>query len=159
MANQSSNRSKPTIAHLYEQDYYLWLIKTAKLLKEGKIAEVDLPNLVEEIEDMGRSEKRAIESNLEIVLMHLLKYKYQPEKRSSSWQYTLFEHRKRLRKAFKESPSLKKYCEQVFEESYQDAKKMAAIETGLDINIFPAECPFTSQDTLDEEYLPDDNNI
>jgi hypothetical protein len=157
MASQFSQTSEPKIAHLYERDYYLWLIKTAKLLKEGKISKVDLPNLAEEIEDMGRSEKRAIESNLEIVLMHLLKYKYQPEKRSSSWQYTLFEHRKRLRKAFKESPSLKKYFDRVFKECYQDAKKMAAIETGLDLDTFPAECPFTSKETLDEEYLPPDN--
>lgn len=157
MANQFSKISESKIAYLYEQDYHLWLIKTAKLLKEGKISEVDIPNLAEEIEDMGRSEKRAIESNLEIILMHLLKYIYQPEKRSSSWQYTLFEHRKRLRKAFKESPSLKKYFEQVFKECYQDARKMAAIETGLDLDTFPLECPFTSEETLDEEYLPHDN--
>ena len=73
--------SSPTdTANLYDRDYYLWLLHTAQLISEGKFSEVDAANLIEEIEDMGRSEKRAIESNLVFVLLHLLKYKYQPEK-------------------------------------------------------------------------------
>lgn len=92
---------------LYEQDYYLWLEKMAHLLRTGKLDELDLENLAEEIADMGRSERRTVESNLERVLMHLLKYQYQPEKRSSSWRYTLLEHRDRLEKSFCDSPSLK----------------------------------------------------
>lgn len=73
-----------TLSQLYEQDYFSWLEVTAQLLRSGDLSELDRKNLAEEIEDMGRSEKRAVESNLKIVLMHLLKYKYQPEQRSNS---------------------------------------------------------------------------
>jgi len=99
---------------LYEQDYYLWLQTTVNQLRERKFAEVDLANLIEEIESVGRSEKSALVSNLQIVLMHLLKYKYQPEKRSNSWLFTIFEHRDRLLEAFEVSPSLKPYFREVF---------------------------------------------
>lgn len=78
---------------LYEQDYYLWLEATAKLLREGQLSALDAINLLEEIEDMGRSEKRAVYSNLKVLFMHLLKYKYQPEKRWNSWMASIVEHR------------------------------------------------------------------
>ena len=107
----ASNQPQQKISHqaLYEQDLYLWLEQAMDLLRERNLAELDIDNLIEEIADMGSSQKQAIESNLEIVLMHLLKYKYQPEKRSNSWRYTLLEHRRRIQKAFKTSPSLKRH--------------------------------------------------
>ncbi|BAY76908.1 hypothetical protein NIES25_33660 [Nostoc linckia NIES-25] len=98
-----------TNSHLYDQDFYLWIDTTAKQLKEGRFSEVDLENPIEEIECMGRSEKHALASNLVVLLMHLLKYKYQPEKRSNIWKVTIREHRRRLRITFKDSPSLKPY--------------------------------------------------
>jgi hypothetical protein len=142
-------------ANLYNRDYYLWLSHTAQLIAEGKLSEVDTANLIEEIEDMGRSEKRAIESNLVIVLLHLLKYKYQPERRTNSWKSTIREHRRRLRKAFSASPSLKGYCEEVFPECYQDGREQAADETELPLNTFPPESPFTLDETLNPNYLPE----
>jgi hypothetical protein len=143
-------------ANLYDRDYYLWLSHTARLISEGKLAEVDTVNLIEEIEDMGRSEKRAVESNLVVVLLHLLKYKYQPEKRTNSWKSSIREHRRRLRKAFSASPSLKSYCEVVFDECYQDAREQAADETELPLNTFPLESPFSLDETLNPNYLPGD---
>jgi hypothetical protein len=143
-------------ANLYDQDYYLWLSHTANLIKEGKFSEVDAANLVEEIEDMGKSEQRAIESNLVVVLLHLLKYKYQPEKRTNSWKASIREHRRRLRKAFSASPSLKRYFEQVFDECYQDGREQAADETGLPLDTFPIKSPFTPIEVLDADYLPQD---
>ncbi|MEH2002016.1 MAG: DUF29 domain-containing protein [Nostoc sp.] len=140
---------------LYEQDFYLWIQTTAELLKQGRLTELDLENLIEEIETMGRSEKRALESNLEVLLMHLLKYQIQTERRSKSWQYTILEHRRRVQKAFKESPSLKPYFEQVFDESYQTARRLAVIETGLDIATFPEQSPFTLEQVLDSDFLPE----
>ena len=86
-----------TNSNLYHEDFYLWIKTTAKQLKDGNCAEIDLDNLIEEIESMGRSEKRALKSNLLVVLMHLLKYKYQPEKRTNSWLSTIFEHIRRLK--------------------------------------------------------------
>jgi hypothetical protein len=144
-----------TNSNLYEQDFYLWIEITAKQLKAGNFAEIDLENLIEEIESMGRSEKRALESNLVVLLMHLLKYKYQPEKRSRSWISTIFEHRRRLNKQFQDSPSLKKYFLETFAECYQDARQQASIETGLDLDIFPVDSPFNTDECLNQDFLPD----
>jgi len=143
-----------TDAKLYDLDYNLWLEKTIGQLRDRAFTEIDLENLLEEFEAMGRSEKRAVYSNLKILLMHLLKYRYQPSRRSNSWRSTIIEHRQRLKKAFKESPSLKPYLHDVFNESYQDGRELAASETGLDIEAFPDESPFSIAETLDSEYLP-----
>jgi hypothetical protein len=143
---------------LYEQDFYLWIENTVNQLKTGQLLEVDWGNLIEEIESMGRSEKQALESNLIIVLLHLLKYKYQPDRLSNSWLSSIYEHRRRLRKALKSSPSLKPYYTEVFEECYQDARQEAALETGLTLEIFSLVCPFTPEATLDSEFLPDSIN-
>ncbi|MGK7924816.1 MAG: DUF29 domain-containing protein [Spirulina sp.] len=145
---------KSTIA-LYERDYLLWLDTTVHLLKQREFVRVDIENLIEELEDMGKSQKNALESNLRVVLMHLLKYQYQPEKRSNSWRATLREHRIRLRKAFKDSPSLKRYFEDIFAECYEDARAIAADETDLSLSEFPEISPFSQEDSLNEEYLPD----
>lgn len=142
-----------TNTNLYNQDFYLWIETTAQQLKAGNFTEIDLENLIEEIESMGRSEKRALESNLVVLLMHLLKYKYQPEKRSKSWLSTIFEHRRRLNKQFQDSPSLKKYFLETFAECYQDARQQASIETGLDLDIFPVDSPFNTDECLNKEFL------
>lgn len=146
---------KPTTNQLYEQDFYLWLENTAQLLEEKKFSELDMENLIEEIKDMGRNQKDALESNLIIVILHLLKWKYQPNKRSRSWQSSIFEHRRRLHKALKNSPSLKPYFREVFNECYQDGRKQASIETGLSLKVFPLESPFKIEEVLDEDFLPD----
>jgi hypothetical protein len=142
--------------NLYEQDYYLWLKNTAQLLRDDKLSELDKLNLIEELEDMGRSEKRAVKSNLTILLMHLLKYKYQSEKRSKSWLRTIVEHRRRLLILLEDSPSLKNYLQEVFDNSYQAARQDAATETRLALTIFPTQSPFNPQDTLNPDYLPDE---
>ena len=141
---------------LYTQDFYLWIDQAMSLLREGNLKELDLENLLEEIEDMGSSQKSALESNLEVILMHLLKYKYQQNKRSSSWRYTIIEHRRRLYKAFKKSPSLKKYFLEEFADAYAGARKLAAVETEISIDTFPLESPFTPEQVLNEDYLPED---
>ncbi len=138
---------------LYNQDYYLWLETTARLLEQGKFSDLDVANLVEEIEDMGRSEKRAVYSNLKNLLMHLLKYKYQPQKRSNSWRATIIEHRQRIKKAFQDSPSLKRYYREFFDECYQDALEFAVAETGLPVDTFPTASRFSPEQMLESEYL------
>ncbi len=140
--------------NLYEQDYYCWLEQTALHLRKQAFGQLDLENLIEEIEDMGRSEKRAIESNLRVVLLHLLKWKYQPQQRSGSWRGSITEHRIRIRKALQDSPSLKNYLLDVFPETYQDATKIASQETGLELESFPTSCEWTLQQVFDEEWLP-----
>jgi hypothetical protein len=150
-----SRKTNNMTSTLYEQDYYLWLEKTSSLLRDGRLSELDIPHLIEEIEDMGRSEKKAVKSNLIIILMHLLKYKYQPEKRSNSWLLTIFERRRRLRDDFADSPSLKRYFDEVFEQCYKDARISAAIETGLPTETFPEQSPFTPEEALNADYLPE----
>jgi Domain of unknown function DUF29 len=140
---------------LYDVDFHLWLESNINLIKEGKLYQLDLENLLEELESIGNSDKSALESNLAILLMHLLKYKYQKNQRSNSWRYTIIEHRIRLKKAFKKSPSLKRYFNEVFNECYQDGRKYANAETGLSLNTFPLECPFTQIQVLDEDFLPE----
>ena len=149
---------QPTVltnSYLYDQDFYLWIETTAKQLKEARFSEVDLENLIEEIECMGRSEKKAIKSNLIVVLIHLLKYKYQPEKRSPSWKGLIREHRRRLREAFVDSPSLKPYFQEVLLQCYQDARKQASDETGLSLDTFPLDSLFSVDECLNEDFLPD----
>lgn len=150
----STELSDTTTSTLYDRDFYLWLERTAMLLRKGEFSQLDMPNLIEEIEAMGRSEKDALESNLVVVLMHLLKYTYQPSMRSNSWKSSIREHRRRLKKALKNSPSLKPYLNEVFAEAYLDARDLAADETGLSLENFPLQSPFTIEQTLNPDYLP-----
>ena len=142
--------------NLYQTDFNLWLMETVNLLRKGDVEKLDLENLAEEIEDMGNSRKDALESNLIRVLQHLLKWKYQPQKRNNSWKASITEHSLRLNRAFKKSPSLKPYFDDVFAECYTDARLIAAQETGLDINVFPNVCPFERMNVLNPQYLPED---
>lgn len=153
--SDASQFPRSIIAPLYDRDFLLWLEQTAAQLREGRLTELDVVNLLEEIESMGRSEKQALESNLEILLMHLLKYRYQPDLRSNRWRFTIREHRSRIDKALKASPSLKRHLEQVFPECYQTAIELAAAETGLAIATFPPDCPFQIDQILDPQFLPD----
>ncbi len=153
MANQT--QTKLTHRDLYEQDFYLWIEQAVNLLRSENLTELDRENLIEEIESMGRSEKRSITSNLRILLLHLLKYRYQPEKRTNSWRYTIIEHRNRLHEDFEVSPSLRKYFLGEIDNCYQAARKLAAIETDIDINTFSITSPFTEFQVLDEDYLPE----
>jgi hypothetical protein len=151
----TSQIAKVVTRSLYDRDYCLWLEQAVGQLQNRQFEGLDLKNLIEELESMGRREKDAIESNLQIVLMHLLKYRYQPEKRSRSWLSSIYEHRRRLGKAFRHSPSLKRYLAEVFDECYQDARKIASLETGLPLETFPKQSPFSQEETLNPDYLPD----
>lgn len=149
-----SNQSVPKSSNLYAQDYQLWLKHTINLLKNKKFLELELENLIEEIESIGRSDKNTLRSNLRMLLMHLLKYKFQPQNRSNSWLYTIYEHRQRLQEAFLNSPSLKSYYTEVFDICYQHARKEVSIETGLPLSIFPQDYPFSVDETLDFDFFP-----
>jgi len=127
----------------------------AQLLREGKFAELDLDNLIEEVEDMSGSQKRALLSNLRVLLLHLLRYKYQPTQRTQSWRSSIIEHRLRIQEAFEESPSLKSYFSENFDRAYQKARKQAALETELPIQTFPQECPFPKDSVLADEWMPE----
>ena len=141
---------------LYETDYLKWIETTVEKLRVRDYANVDWENLTEEIEDMGQSERRSLKSNLIVVLTHLLKWQYQPEFRSGSWRGSIVKHRRRIREALKESPSLKPYLEEVFAGCYADAVEQASAETGLKFETFPQSYPYTSTEVLDRNFLPED---
>ncbi len=140
---------------LYDRDYAAWAEQTARLLRDRQFGAVDLENLIDELDDMSRREKRSLTSNVRVILMHLLKYACQPENRSRSWLVTIREHRIRLAEILADSPSLRNYLEEQFETCYAQARREAADETGLQIETFPIESPFTVLQCLDENFLPD----
>ena len=133
------------VTTLYESDYFQWLEDTLEKLRNQEYEQVDWENLIEEIETMGRSEKNALESNLIIILLHLLKWQYQPQKQSGSWERSIIEHRRLVRRALQDSPSLKPYLVSILAESYHEAVKQAKAETKLPLSTFPEVCPYHLQ--------------
>jgi hypothetical protein len=151
-------RAHPVTEHhpsLYERDFYLWVEQQAALLREKRLDELDVANLLEEIEWMGRKDKKSIKSNLVIVLLHLLKHEFQPKRRSRSWLDSILEHRQRLRDDLEESPSLRGHLEAVLPDAYADARARAITQTGMPDGAFPRTSPYTLEQTLDPEFLPD----
>jgi hypothetical protein len=140
---------------LYEQDFYAWTLKNAGLLREGRLGEVDLEHLAEELESMGRSEKRELIHRLAVLLAHLLKWQVQANRRGRSWQLTLKEQRRQAGRVLRDNPSLKPLLAEIVTDAHEDAILRAAQETGLEESAFPAACPFTLEQILDESFLPD----
>ena len=143
------------IANLHSQDFYAWTHEQAKLLRAGRFENVDITHLIEEVEDMGGSIRRQLESRLEVLLMHLLKWKYQPNLTGKSWFLTIAEQRRRIAKLLRKNPSLKAIIDEAFQDAYEDARYSAMLETGLNLETFPEESPFTLTQTLEAEFLPD----
>ncbi|NNM71018.1 DUF29 domain-containing protein [Enterovirga sp. DB1703] len=148
-------RSREDRTPSYDDDYAAWALHQARLLRTGRFDELDPENLAEEVEDLARQEKREIESRLGVLLQHLLKYMVQPENRSNSWRATILEQRARIARRLTESPSLRSYPGQVLEDEYGLARQQAALETGLPLERFPANCPFGIDDVLDLDFLPE----
>ena len=121
----------PPSEQLYEQDFWLWTQAMVEALKSGNLSQLDLENLAEEVESLGRSDRRELQSRLTVLLMHLLKWQFQPDMRSGSWRGTLAEQRIHILKLLKESPSLRSFFEESVNECYDDAKVKASEETGL----------------------------
>ena len=139
---------------LYDTDYLQWIQTTVEKLQNHDYTNVDWENLIEEIADMGRSERRSLKSNLIVILVHLLKWQFQPEKRSGSWEGSIIEHRRRVKEALNDSPSLKSYFESVFAECYAQAVKQAKAETGLSVESFLLVCPYQLSEVTNDEFLP-----
>ena len=139
----------------YGQDYYAWLMESAELLREGQLTQIDATHLAEELEDMGKSERRAIESYLKVLIVHLLKWRHQPERRGASWELSIANARDAIRRRLSESPSLRVQLPDLVQVRYANARRHAALETGLPINLFPADCPFSIEQLLDEDFWAD----
>ena len=138
----------------YEQDFYTWLMQSATLIREGRLAEIDVENIAEELEGMAKRDRRQLMSRLAVLLMHLLKWQFQPNKRSRSWELTMIEQRRRVEELLEDSPSLRHQLEERLADAYEIAVLKAARETGLSRKIFPAVCPYTVDKVLDETFYP-----
>jgi hypothetical protein len=141
-------------AVLYDQDFYAWGLRTAELIQAGRFNEVDLEILADEISSMSRSDYREVSSRAAKILQHLLKWKYQPEKRTRSWTSTIVEQRIQIKSVLDESPSLRRKLLENLDKAYADAVEMAVSETGLPKTTFPETCPFTLEQVLDSDFLP-----
>jgi hypothetical protein len=139
---------------LYEKDFYEWTVRNASLLRSGRASEADLAHIAEEIEDMGKRERRDLLHRLSIVIAHLLKWKVQPDRRSRSGELTIRVQRKDLAKLLSENPSLQPYLENSLAEAYEHAVVDAMTETGCPESDFPSSCPFTLDVVLDADCLP-----
>jgi hypothetical protein len=136
----------------YEQDYYAWLTENAELVREGRMDVVDLTHLAEELEDMGRSERRAIESYVKVLIVHLLKWQHQPERRGASWELSITNARDAITRRLQDSPSLRPKLPEMIAARYPNARHHTALETGIPLVDLPDNCPFTVEQLLDQRY-------
>lgn len=139
----------------YTQDFYQWTQEQIGYLKNGHLSDLDIENLIEEIETMGRSEKRALESRLTVLLMHLLKWKHQSIFRGKSWELTIKGQRLKVLSLLKDNPSLKPQLSAMIETAYESALIDAAKETGIDEKHFAENCPWTFEQIIDGGFYPD----
>lgn len=140
---------------LYERDFALWIEEQVELLRTGALDRLDLRNLIEEVESMGRSDRRKLENNLVVIIKHLLKHEFQPGKRSRSRLAPMNEHRRRVQQIVQDSPSLRGHLTQEVPLLYPHARDQAIIETGLSPKRFPEDPPYTVEQVLDPGFLPD----
>ena len=140
---------------LYENDYVLWVETIAQQLRSQSYDQVDWRNLIEEIEDMSRRERKALQSNLIVLLLHLLKWQFQAEMRSGSWGGSIVEHRQRIQDDLQDSPSLRSVLPEIWESAYRKAIARAVAEIGLAARTFPIDCPYQLEDVLDDSFWPD----
>lgn len=140
---------------LYDRDFYAWANEQAALLRSGKLDQADIANIAEEIESMGRSEKRELVNRLAVLMLHLLKWRYQPGLRGSSWEATIAVQRDDLRDHLRDNPSLKSKLDEAVSDAYRKAALGATGETGLPRSTFPQSCPWTFAQMMDDTFWPD----
>jgi hypothetical protein len=148
--------TQPKTQTLYDQDYYLWIKTTINQLRTGQFSAVDLENLLEELETMGRNQKRTIKSLLIKLLLHLLKLKYWEQEREQNqghWKGEIRTFRIQIKDEIKDSPSLKPYILEIFDECYQDARKEASDRSQLPLDIFPVIPIGSLEQILDENWF------
>jgi hypothetical protein len=138
----------------YEDDLFAWTQEQAALLRAHAADRLDWENLAEEIESMGRRDRRELKSRLRVILLHLLKWQAQPKLRGGSWRKTLRTQRVEIRDLLLQSPSLRREVPDLMREAYLDAVKEAMDDAGLRAGAFPGTCPYRPEEVLDEDHLP-----
>ncbi|TVR67192.1 MAG: DUF29 domain-containing protein [Candidatus Competibacteraceae bacterium] len=136
----------------YDADFFLWTQQQAARLRQGRWSQIDAANLAEEIESMGKSDRRAIISHLAIILRHLLEWCRQPERRGTRWRLSIRNGRQEIDWIVNDSPSLRRQLSELIESVYPMARENAADETGLALDVFPEQCPFTVEQVIGDDW-------
>ena len=139
-------------SNLYETDFYAWTLEQSKLLQISNFKGLDIVNLVEEIESLGKQQRQELENRLAILLGHLLKWDYQPERRSKSWKATIREQRRAIQRLMQANPSLKPYLEEAIAYAYQSGIDLVVRDTPLDDQDLPADCQYTPEQIFDPNF-------
>jgi hypothetical protein len=139
----------------YDKDFYCWSMKNAALLREKKFSHIDAEHIAEELEAMGRGEKRELVSRLSVLIAHLLKWRFQSVRRSKSWENTISTQRLDINDLLEDSPSLRHDIHEKIKKAYKKARIKAEDETGIDKERFPEICPFSAEEIMDEEFFPE----
>jgi len=143
------------LTQLYDDDVYTWAMRNAELLRQGRFDQIDVEHIAEEIESVGKSERRELENRLIVLLTHLLKWRSQPGRRGRSWRATIKEQRRRVAGVLRTNPGLRPLLDEILDEAYQSARLVASRETDLDEATFPEVCPYAFEDVLADEFWPD----
>lgn len=139
----------------YEEDFYAWTVEQSRLLRSGELSTIDAANIAEEIESMGRSDRREFKSRLVVLVMHLLKWSHQPSARSRRWSATIDEQRLQIGDLLSESPSLRPMMEAILAQAYSIARAQAIAETGLADEAFSEASPFTADEVMSGSFYPE----
>lgn len=140
---------------MYDTDYGVWLNEQINHLKSHEWEQLDIANLIDELEALNKSDQRELYSYLVVLLAHLLKWQYQPQNRSGSWEASISNSRNRIARLFKDRPSLKPYISQILAETYFEAVTWASSETKLEKQIFPLECFYNLEQILNADFFPE----
>ncbi len=143
-----------SILNLYEADFYAWTQEQAMLLRNQQWGRIDLPNLIEEIESLGKQQRQELRNRLSVLIGHLLKWQYQPQRRSRSWLATLRIQRLDTAELLEDNPSLKPYVEEALHKAYLKGVELAVVETDLPNCTFPADCPYSVAEIMDNCFYP-----
>lgn len=139
---------------LYETDLHAWSQQQVARLRAEDFADVDWDNVIEEIDSVGASQRNELKSRLKELLMHLLKWQFQPKKQSSSWRRSIITQRNALHDLLDDNPSLRRLLPEVIDTVYPRAVRDAMVETGLRRAIFPSHCPYLPTQIMDDEFFP-----
>jgi hypothetical protein len=140
---------------LYEKDFYTWVYQQSNFLREGRFEQLDLPNLIEEIEDLGKRHYDQLESRLTQLIAHLLKWQVQHWKRTNSWRAKIRVQRTSIAKLLRRNPGLKSRLDEAMGESWSEARDLAIAETDLPDEQFPETCPFSLEEVMSPDFLPE----
>ncbi len=143
------------MSDLYDKDTYTWALSQADALRRRSANEIDWENVAEEIESVGRSQESELYSRFSVLLMHLLKWAYQPQMRSRSWSATVRTQRKAIKRVIRKNPGLQPVLGETFADSYENARIDAAAETNLPEEAFPEGPPFSVEQSMDEDFWPE----